>query len=58
MYKVEYNFDEWTPLEMFFYLIDIKEIPYYAKFEDWKNLKDYMLQLCKEHKYDSKRESS
>lgn len=44
--EYDFNFNTWTSLEMFFYLIDIKEIPFDAKFEDWKYLKEDMLRMC------------
>ena len=44
----EYDFDNWTALEMFFHLIDLQQIPYEEEFEDWKYLKADMLRMCKE----------
>lgn len=54
MHNEEYYFESWTPLELFFYLIDVKEIPYYSRFENWKYLKDDMIRMCKEYKNDTR----
>ena len=43
------NFNDWTSLELFFHLIDVKEIPFYSKYEYWKYLREDMLRMCLDH---------
>ena len=44
----EYDFDTWTAQELFEHLIDLKQIPFEAEFENWRHFRKDMLRICKE----------
>lgn len=44
----EWNFDDWTTLELYFHLIDMGLIPYEEKYDDWRFLKEEMVRICNE----------
>lgn len=52
----EYDFDNWTTLELFYHLVDIGLIPFEENFNDWRFLKEEMLRMCKES-YDRQRKN-
>lgn len=45
------NFEEWATIELFDYLVDVNILDITENFEDWKNLRTDLLEMCKD--YDS-----
>lgn len=41
------NFDDFTTEELFNHLIDLFQIPWEEEFEDWRYLRQDMLEMCK-----------
>lgn len=44
----EYNFERWTPYDLFYHLMDLGVLPYEEEFEEWRMLKVEMVRLCNE----------
>lgn len=44
----EPDFNDFSTIELFNHLIDLYIIPYEDEFKDWRDLREYMLYLCKE----------